>query len=103
MKVIDYRIFLEALKALPLSASKSDVLTLLLMMPILDQEDLPIVKELRAQIEKMNLEIADREQCSIDQHAEIHAYRDEIRELKAELTCVTQEWDEAEAALVSWF
>ena len=45
MKVIDYRNFLEAVKALPLSASKSDVLTLLRMMPILDQEDLPIVKE----------------------------------------------------------
>lgn len=103
MKVIDYRNFLEAVKALPLSSSKSDVLTLLRMMPILDQEDLPIVKELRAQIEKMNLEIADREQCSIDQHAEIHAYRDEIRELYAELACVTQERDEAEAALISWF
>lgn len=36
MKVIDYSNFLEAVKALPLSASRSDVLSLLRMMPILD-------------------------------------------------------------------
>lgn len=87
MKVIDYGNFLEAVKSLPWSSRKSDVLTLLRMMPILDQEDLPVVKELRAQIEKMNIEIADREKCSIEQHAELHAYRDEIRDLEAELAC----------------
>lgn len=103
MKVIDYGNILEAVKALPLSASKSDVLTLLRMMPVLDQEDLPIVKELRAQIEQLNIEIADRERYSIEQHAEIHEYRDEIRDLEAELACAIQERDEAEAALDSWF
>ncbi len=103
MKVIDYSNFLEAVKALPLSASRSDILSLLRMMPILDQEDLPIVKELRAQIEQLNIEIADRERHSIEQHEEIHEYRDEIRGLRAKIACVTQERDEAEAALVSWF
>lgn len=103
MKVIDYGNFLEALKALPESSTKKDVLRLLRMMPILDQEDFPIVKELRAQVEKMDIEIADREKCSIEQHAEIHEYRDEIRGLRAKIACVTQERNEAEAALVSWF
>ena len=103
MKVIDYSNFLETVKALPLSASRSDVLSLLRMMPILDQEDLPIVKELREQIEQLNIEIADRERHSIEQHAEIHEYRDEIRGLRAKISCVTQERNEAEAALVSWF
>lgn len=91
MKVIDYRNILEAVKALPLSANKSDVLTLLRMMPVLDQEDLPIVKELRAQIEQLNIEIADRERHSIEQHAEIHEYRDEIRGLEAEIECLWQD------------
>lgn len=91
MKVIDYGNILEAVKALPLSASKSDVLTILRMMPVLDQEDLPIVKELRAQIEQLNIEIADRERHSIEQHAEINEYRDEIRGLESEIEYLWQD------------
>lgn len=103
MKVIDYGNFLEALKALPESSTKKDILRLLRMIPILDQEDLPLVKDLRVQIKKMNIEIADREKCSIEQHSEIHQYQDEIRELREKITGITKERNEAEAALVSWF
>ena len=57
------------------------------------------IKELRKEIEKLNKEIADREQCSIDQHAEIHEYRDEIHEIKKKLTKVAIERDAAIADL----
>ena len=50
--------------------------------PTIDPETLPIVQALRTVIGNLHAEIADREQHSIDQHGEIHQYRDEIRKLK---------------------
>lgn len=72
--------------------------------PTIDPETLPIVQQLREELEnkklelrsmraaanslkihlqKLNTEISDREQCSIEQHAEIHQYRDELKNLQA--------------------
>ena len=52
--------------------------------PPIDPESLPIVQQLRAEIKRLNDEIADREQHSIDQHGEIHWYRDELNRVTAE-------------------
>lgn len=62
---------------------------------ILLDNSMEAIKELRKEIEKLNKEIADREQCSIDQHAEIHEYRDEIHEIEKKLTKVAIERDAA--------
>lgn len=60
---------------------------------ILLDNSMEAIKELRKEIEKLNKEIADREQCSIDQHAEIHEYRDEIHEIEKKLTKIAVERD----------
>lgn len=57
--------------------------------PTINTEELSLVKELRAEIEKLNAEIADRERSSIEEHGEVHYWRDRARELEKELA-VTQ-------------
>lgn len=59
--------------------------------PTIDPESLPIVKQLREEIDKLNSEIKDRERYSIEQHSAIHQYRDDLRIAKKELEIATKE------------
>lgn len=47
--------------------------------PTIDPEGLPIVQQLRAEVERLNAEIADREKCSIEQHSNEHYWRERCR------------------------
>lgn len=45
--------------------------------------------KLRSEIKQLNLEIEDRERHSIEQHSEIHEYRDKLREAMKKLAAYT--------------
>lgn len=53
--------------------------------PTVNPEELPIVQELRAEIKKLNTEIASREQASIEEHGEVHYWQNKARDLEKKL------------------
>lgn len=57
--------------------------------PSIDPESLPIVRQLQAEVSNLSNEIIDREQHSIEQHGEIHEYRDKLRETMKKLAAYT--------------
>lgn len=55
----------------------------------IDPESLPIVQQLQAEASNLSNEIIDRERHSIEQHGEIHEYRDKLREAMKKLAAYT--------------
>lgn len=64
-KLIDANNYKESLKALPDTASKKDAIELLGMMPTINPENLPIVRQLRAELARVT---AERDAAVRDMH-----------------------------------